>query len=415
MSTLIRHVLLDNKPVDILICNNKIEQIAEHIPTALSDEIILGDGKAITPAFYNMHTHSAMTLFRGIGEDKDLFEWLQKDIWPREEKLTKEQVYIASKFAILEMIKSGTVLFNDMYPFASSTEQAADEMGVKMLSSCVAFDLFNPKMTAEKKQSMSEFMERKISSSYIKKTVSCHAVYTVSEELLCFARDLAQKHHTFLHIHLAETQKEVDDCVEKTRLTPTQYLNKLGLLTDKTILAHCVWLNEEDRKLIKEKGCLIAHCPTSNLKLNSGQMPFNLYKEEGLKISLGTDGASSNNSLSMFSEMKIAALSAKGQSHNITAGKVEQILNASQQEPAQFLGLNAGLIREGALADFILLDLNNLFLQPQGFLKSHLVYSAESSAVSDVCSNGRFILKDKHHPLENEIIDSFLKVSESII
>ncbi len=415
MSTLIRHVLLDNKPVDILINHNKIEKIADHIPTALSDEIIMGEGKAITPAFYNMHTHSAMTLFRGIGEDKNLFDWLQTDIWPREEKLTNEQVYHASKLAILEMIKSGTVLFNDMYPFTAQTEKAADEMGVKMLSSCVAFDLFNPKMTEEKKKSMTEFMERKISSSFIKKTVSCHAVYTVSEELLCFARDLALKHHSFLHIHLAETQKEVSDSIEKTGLTPTAYLDKLGLLTNKTILAHCVWLNEEDRKIIKERGCLIAHCPTSNLKLNSGQMPFNLYKEEGLKISLGTDGASSNNSLSMFSEMKIAALSAKGQSQNITAGKVDQILHMSQKEAPQFLGINAGEIAEGTVADFILLDLNNTQLQPQSYLKSHLVYSAESNCVTDVCSNGRFILKDKHHPFENEIIDSFLKASKSIL
>ncbi|MBO7244824.1 MAG: amidohydrolase [Alphaproteobacteria bacterium] len=415
MSTLIRHVLLDNKPVDILINHNKIEKIADHIPTALSDEIIMGEGKAITPAFYNMHTHSAMTLFRGIGEDKNLFDWLQTDIWPREEKLTNEQVYHASKLSILEMIKSGTVLFNDMYPFAAQTEKAADEMGVKMLSSCVAFDLFNPKMTEEKKKSMTEFMERKISSSFIKKTVSCHAVYTVSEELLCFARDLALKHHSFLHIHLAETQKEVSDSIEKTGLTPTAYLDKLGLLTNKTILAHCVWLNEEDRKIIKERGCLIAHCPTSNLKLNSGQMPFNLYKEEGLKISLGTDGASSNNSLSMFSEMKIAALSAKGQSQNITAGKVDQILHMSQKEAPQFLGINAGEIAEGTIADFILLDLNNTQLQPQSYLKSHLVYSAESNCVTDVCSNGRFILKDKYHPFENEIIDSFLKASKSIL
>ncbi len=415
MSILIRHVLLNNKLVDILIKNNKFEQISDHIPTALSDEIISGEGKAITPAFYNMHTHSPMTLFRGIGEDKDLFEWLQTDIWPREEKLTNEQVYAASRLSILEMIKSGTVLFNDMYPFASETEKAADEMGVKMLSSCVAFDLFNPQMTSEKKKNMSEFMERKISSPLIKKTVACHAVYTVSEELLRFSKELALKHHSFLHIHLAETQKEVSDCIEKTGLTPTKYLDKLGLLTNKTILAHCVWLNEEDRKIIKERGCLIAHCPTSNLKLNSGQMPFNLYKEDGLKISLGTDGASSNNSLSMLSEMKIAALSAKGQSKNITAGKVDYILEASQKEAAKFLGLNAGEIKVGAIADFILWDLNNTLLQPQSFLKSHLVYSADSSCISDVCSNGRFILKDKHHPFENEIMDSFLKVSNSIL
>ena len=310
---------------------------------------------------------------------------------------------------------AGTVLFNDMYPFAVDTEKVAVEMGVKMLSSCVAFDLFDPKMTAEKKNAMTDFMERKITSPLIQKTVACHAVYTVSEELLCFARDLALKHNSFLHIHLSETKKEVDDCLEKRGLTPTQYLSKLGLLTSKTILAHCVWLSEEDREIIKEKGCLVAHCPVSNLKLNSGQMPFALYQKEGIKIALGTDGASSNNSLSMFSEMKMAALSAKGQSKNIMAGTVEQILNSAGQEAAKFLKLNAGVIKEGAIADFVLLDLNNTLLQPNTYLKSHLVYSADTSCVSDVCSNGRFILKDKNHPLQNEIVDNFKEVCDLLL
>lgn len=413
MSILIRHVLLNNNPVDILINGEKIEKIAPHIPTAISDEVISGEGKAIVPAFYNMHTHSPMNLFRGIGEDKDLFDWLQTDIWPREEKLTSEDVYISTRMAILEMIKSGTVFFNDMYSFMPDVEKAVDEMGVKAFVSCVAFDLFDPKMTADRKNIMQNFMNEPAKTKRIQKTISCHAVYTVSEELLTFSKELALKHNTYLHIHLAETEKEVLDCVEKTGLTPTAYLDKLGLLTNKTILAHCVWLNKEDRKIIKERGCLIAHCPTSNLKLNSGQMPFETYHQEGLQLSLGTDGASSNNSLSMFSEMKIAALSAKGQAHQISAGKVNNILNMAHKNSAEFLGIPAGEIKEGALADFILLDTKNSLTQPIKFLNSHLVYSVDSSCVTDVCANGQFILKDKNHPLENEITDSFLKLTES--
>ena len=413
MSILIRQVFLNNQVVDVLIKNNKFEKIAPHIPTALSDEVVNGEGKIILPAFYNMHTHSPMVLFRGVGEDKNLFDWLQTDIWPLEEKLTGEDVYIATRMAILEMIKSGTVLFNDMYSFMPEIERAVKEMGVKALISCVGFDLFNPQMTEERKKIMYQFMETPVTTDRVIKTVSCHAVYTVSEDLLQFSRDLAKKNNTFLHIHLAETEKEVSDCIEKTGLTPAQYLDKLGLLTNKTILAHCVWLNETDRKIIKERGCLIAHCPTSNLKLNSGQMPFNTYTNEGLKISLGTDGASSNNSLSMFSEMKLAALSAKGQSHDITAGSVDNILNATYKNPAEFLGIDSGVIQEGKIADFMLLDAHNTLTQPQKFIKSHLVYSIDSSCVSDVCCNGCFILKDKKHPFENEIIDSFMKLTES--
>lgn len=415
MSILIRHILLNNKPVDILINHNKIEKIADHIPTALSDEVISGEGKAILPAFYNMHTHASMVLLRGIGEDKDLFSWLQNDIWPREEKLTKEQVYIASRMAILEMIKTGTVLFNDMYFFMDETIRAIDEMGVRGLTSCVAMDLFDHKRTEQKKKDMTAFMNALTPSNRVQKTIACHAVYTVSEDLLLFSKDLAKKHKTFLHIHLAETQKEVSDCIENTGLTPTQYLDKLGLLTNKTILAHCVWLNEQDQQIIKERGCLVAHCPISNLKLNSGQMPLDTYQQKGLKIALGTDGASSNNSLSMFSEMKTAALSAKGQSHNITAAPVQSILKMASKNAAEFLNLNAGEIKEGALADFIFVDTRNTLTQPIKFLESHCVYSLDSSCITDVCVNGQFVLKNKNHPFENEIIDSFLSLTESFL
>ena len=158
MSILIRQVFLNNQVVDVLIKNNKFEKIAPHIPTALSDEVVNGEGKILLPAFYNMHTHSPMVLFRGVGEDKDLFDWLQTDIWPLEEKLTGEDVYIATRMAILEMIKSGTVLFNDMYSFMPEVENAVKEMGVKALVSCVGFDLFNPQMTEERKKIMTQFM-----------------------------------------------------------------------------------------------------------------------------------------------------------------------------------------------------------------------------------------------------------------
>mgnify|MGYP003289543888 CR=1 FL=1 len=415
MSILIRHTLLNNKYVDILIKDNKFEKIAEHIPTSLSDEVIKAEGKAIFPAFYNMHSHAPMVLLRGVGEDKDLFEWLQTDIWPKEEKLTKEGVYIASRMAILEMIKTGTVLFNDMYFHLDETIRAVDEMGVRAMISTVAMDLFNPDKTFQKQKEMSLFMKTQPLNKNIIKTVSCHSVYTTSKELLVFSRDLAQKHNTFLHIHLAETQKEVTDCIEKTSLTPTAFLDKLGLLTEKTILAHCVWLNENDRKIIKERGCLIAHCPTSNLKLNSGQMPLHTYQEEGLKIALGTDGAASNNSLSLFSEMKIAALSGKSQSHNITAAPVKSIFNMATKNPAEFLHINTGHIQEGRIADFMLIDITNPAAHPLKFLDTHLVYSMDSSCITDVCCNGRFILKDKNHPSENEIIDSFKTLCDSFL
>lgn len=409
MSILIRHVYLDNQFMDILINQNRFERIAPHIPTAALDHVIEAEGKAILPAFYNMHTHAAMVLLRGIGEDKDLFAWLTEDIWPLEQKLDAPMVYDASRMAVLEMIKSGTVFFNDMYFIMNKTIQAVDEMGIRAAIAPVAMDLFDSQQTILKKQSMAAFMAEPCICPRIIKAVACHAVYTVSDELLDFSRDLAKRYNTFLHIHSSETQKEVTDCLSKTGLTPTQKLHKHGLIGNKTVLAHCVYLSEEDKQLIHKAGALIAHCPISNLKLNSGQMPLASYQKENLLLSLGTDGASSNNSLSLFSEMKTAALSAKGQAHEITAAPIDSIRQMACENGATFMGLKAGQIKEGYLADFMLIDLSNPLTHPLSALNSHFIYSIDSSCITDVCCDGKFVMKDKIVPNQNEIIDSFEK------
>lgn len=415
MSTLIRHVYLDNQYVDILINQNHFERIASHITTTNSDCIVDAEGKAIFPAFYNMHTHAAMVLLRGIGEDKNLFTWLTEDIWPLEEKLTAKMIYDSSRMALLEMIKSGTVFFNDMYFFMNETVRAVDEMGIRAIISPVAMDMFNPNQTIAKKQSMTSFMAEPITCPRIIKGISCHSVYTVSDDLLNFSHDLANKYHTFLHIHSSETEKEVSECLSKTGMTPTQKLYKHGLIGHKTILAHCVYLSEDDKKLLHKTGTLIAHCPTSNLKLNSGQMPLANYQKESLSLSLGTDGASSNNSLSLFSEMKTAALSAKGQAHEMTAAPVESIRKMACENGAHFMGLKAGKIKQGYLADFMLVDLSNPLTHPLDNLNSHFIYSLDSSCITDVCCDGKFVMKNKIIPNQNEIIDAFEKTYHSLI
>lgn len=415
MSILIKQVLLENKIVDILIKNNKIEQIEQNISTKSMDDVVIAEGKAILPAFYNMHTHASMVCLRGIGEDKNLFDWLQTDIWPREEKLDESDIYTASRMAILEMIKNGTVFFNDMYFHQPATIKAVDEMGIRALISPVAMDMFDPKITQEKMNTMPQFFETEIKTNRIIKGIACHAVYTVSETLLNFCSKLAKKQNSFIHIHLAETKKEVDDCIQKYGISPTKLLDKHNLLTPKTILAHCVWLSEDDRKIIQEKGCLIAHCPVSNLKLVSGQMPLDEYEKQNLKIALGTDGASSNNALSMFSEMKIAALSAKIKAQNPCAAKVENITKMATKNGAQFMNINAGEIKVGSIADFMLVDLKNTLTQPQKMINSHFVYSMDSSCITDVCCDGKFVMLDKKVQNENEILDKFNELCSKII
>lgn len=415
MKTLIKNVLLNNQKQDILIEDNIFSKISNEINDNVDITIDASD-KIIQPAFYNTHTHAAMSLLRGLGDDKELFSWLSEDIWPVEAKLTDEDIYIGTKFAILEMIKSGTVFFNDMYFSQKSIMQAIDEMGVRSVVSIVEFDMFDKKQTEEKKTATIDFLKLKNPcEDRIIKAISCHSVYTVSEELLSYASKIAKENNVFLHIHASETQKEVDDCIEKYGKSPIEKLEELGLLTDKTILAHCVHLSDKDIDIINKHKTKVAHCPVSNLKLNSGKMALQKMLDKGCFITLGTDGSSSNNSLSMIDEMKISALSAKDQANSPIAGKAEDIFKIATKNGAEAFSINAGEIKEGKLADFVLYDLNNYHIQPNFNTISNIVYSADNSCITDVFCNGKQIMKNGKVKDEEKIIDDFKKCFKNLI
>lgn len=415
MKFLLKNVLLNNKKQDILIENEFFSKI-DNVINEQSDEIIDCTDKAIQPAFYNTHTHAAMSLLKGLGDDKELFSWLSEDIWPIEAKLTDEDIYIGTKFAILEMIKSGTVFFNDMYFSQPSIMKAIDEMGVRGAVSIVEFDMFNKNDTEKKKKDTLEFLKFKNPcEDRIIKVISCHSVYTVSEELLSFASKIAKENNMFLHIHASETAKEVEDCIKKYGVSPIKKLEELGLLTEKTILAHCVHLNDEDIEIINKHHTKIAHCPVSNLKLNSGKMALQKMLDNGCFITLGTDGSSSNNSLSMIDEMKISALSAKDQNNSPTAGKANDIFKIATKNGAEAFNINAGEIKEGKLADFVLYDLNNYHMQPNYNIISNIVYSADNSVITDVFCNGKQIMKNGKVNNEKQIIEDFKSCFNKLI
>ena len=413
-TTLIKHVLHNDKPVDILIQGNKFSKIAPLI-TDSADEIIEAKGKAILPAFYNCHTHISMTLLKGITDEKELDPWLKEDIWPNEAKMTPDDIYVASKFAILEMIKSGTVFCNDMYFYPEETMRALDEMGIRGFVSLPEMELKPGTKLEEKKQKVLKFIDYKNpNENRIIKGISCHSVYTLCGDFLQFYSKLAKENNMFLHIHACETQKEVNDCKQLHNCSPIEYLNSFGLLTNKTILAHCVHINMEgkDLELIKEKGCKIAHCPTSNFKLKSGMMPFQKLLDEKVHVTLGTDGSASNNSLSMLEEMKVCALNAKIQSGRADAGKVDDIFKVATLNGAQAFNIDAGEIKENKIADFILVDMNHYLLLPNHNLKSNLVYSAQNDCITDVFCDGVQVMKDRKVQDEEKIIKEFREVSE---
>lgn len=415
MGILLKNITLNNEKKDILIENNFFLKISDQIKTTV-DKTIDCTNKVIQPAFYNTHTHAAMSLLRGLGDDKELFSWLSEDIWPIEAKLTDKDVYIGTKFAILEMIKSGTVFFNDMYFSQAAIMEAINEMGIRGAVSIVEFDMFNKSDTEKKKKATMDFLKLdNPCKDRIIKTISCHSIYTVSEELLSFASKIAKENNMYLHIHASETKKEVDDCIKKYGISPIEKLEKLDLLTSKTILAHCVHLSDKDIEIINKHNVKIAHCPISNLKLNSGKMALQKMLDKGCFITLGTDGSSSNNSLSMIDEMKIAALSAKDQDNSPTAGKSEDIFKIATNNGAKAFNINAGEIREGMLADFVLYDLNNYHLQPNYNIISNIVYSADNSAITDVFCNGKHIMKNGKVKNEEKIITDFKNCFKNLI
>ena len=413
-TTLLKHVLHNGQPVDILIQGNKFSRIAPLI-TDSADEIIEAKGKAILPAFYNCHTHISMTLLKGIADEKVLHKWLEEDIWPREARMTPDDIYVASKFAILEMIKSGTVFCNDMYFHPEKTMQALNEMGIRGFVSLPEMDLIPGDPLDKKKEKVLNFINCKNpNENRIIKGISCHSVYTLSGDFLKFYSNLARDHNMFLHIHACETQKEVIECKEKHKCSPIEYLNSFGLLTNKTILAHCVHIDMDgnDLKLIKQNGCKIAHCPTSNLKLKSGMLPFQKLIDENVHVTLGTDGSASNNSLSMLEEMKVCALNAKTESGRSDAGKVDDIFKVATLNGAQAFNIDAGEIKENKIADFILVDMNHYLLLPNHNLISNMIYSAQNDCITDVFCDGVQIMKDRKVKGEETIIEDFRKVSE---
>lgn len=414
MSILLKNVILNGHETDILIQGNLFDKI-EPNQTVSADQVLECKNLAILPAFYNTHSHAPMTLFRGISDDKNLFDWLNQDIWPREAKLTEEMIYTATKFSVLEMIKTGTVFFSDMYFGMKPIMQAVADMGIRSALSYGALDMFDAEKRKQEFKAIREFLDIKNPApELIQKVLSIHAVYTVSEELIRFNVDMAKEYDTYLHIHACETQKEVDDCVQEHGCSPIRYLDSLGALTNKTILAHAVWLDDSDIDILAEKGVYLCTNPSSNYKLNSGVFMLQKLLNRGCRITLGTDGASSNNSLNMMSEMKLCALSAKIQSKNPTSGKASDIFKIATQNGARAFGLNAGEIKVGQMADCILVNLNNHFLTPNYNLISNMVYSADSSCIDTVICNGAILMKNGYIIDEEKVIGDMQRLSQSM-
>jgi 5-methylthioadenosine/S-adenosylhomocysteine deaminase len=414
MSILIKNVILDGKKTDIFIGGNKIERISRNL-NLKADEKIDGKGeKAILPGLINCHTHSAMTLFRGYGDDLPLKEWLEKKIWPLEAKLTDEDVYWGTKLAILEMIKTGTTCFNDMYWCGEAIIEAVKEMSLRAVIGPLVID-FSKKGSKENFERIHRnFKSEKL--NLIKLAVAPHSLYAVSRENLIWAKNFVKKDNLLLHIHISETEKEVKDCLKKYRMRPVEYLERIGFLSKNCILAHSIWLSEKEIKILAKRKPNVVYNPCSNLKLATGEIfPYKKLKEKNINVCLGTDGAASNNNLDLFEEMKFGSLLQKHKEKDPTIAKAKEVLNWATINGAKALKINSGKIEERKLADIILIDLNKVSFVPGYNLISDLVYSASGDCVSDVICNGKILMRDKEIEGEKKIVREIRKRTKKLI
>ncbi|NLV96655.1 MAG: amidohydrolase [Desulfovibrionales bacterium] len=412
MSILIQKVRLQNEVVDVLIKENKFHSIGTDIDTH-ADIVIDGTDKAILPSLHNCHTHAAMTLLRGYADDLELHTWLKEYIWPFEARLTEEDVYWGSKLACLEMIKSGTTFFADMYWHLPGTARAVEEMGIRAALSAAFFDFEDPEKALTMQKQVMRLHELSTSfSERIQFILGPHAIYTVSTDSLRWLANYAAKHNLLIHTHLSETQKEVADCVQAHGKRPVTYLHDLGLLSSNLILAHGIWLDDQEMNLLAQHGVHIVHCPVSNMKLCSGQFDYKAMCDHGIKVALGTDGCSSNNSLDMFGEMKTASLLAKISSMDPTILPAQEVFAAATLVGAHMYNLESGCIVTGQWADCILVDVNQVSMIPDHNLISNMVFSAGACAVDTTICNGQVLMQGGIVPGEEEIKD---RVREIIV
>jgi 5-methylthioadenosine/S-adenosylhomocysteine deaminase len=418
MSILIKNVQLEGKERNIYIEGNVIEAIGEGSKGQMAEFVIDGTDKAAIPGLFNAHTHAAMTLLRGYADDMPLQEWLETKIWPVERKLTEDDVYWGTKLACLEMIRSGTTFFNDMYWHWRGIAKAVAECGIRAALSAVFIDGFDAEKAKEQiKRNEALYKESKELPDRIIFALGPHAIYTVSESSLCWVRDFAHKHDLLVHIHLSETKGEVDDCIKRYGMRPVEYLNELDFLCPRIIACHCTHLSRNEMELLKKHNVKIVHNPVSNMKLAAGRTPYGELKRLGLyaNIALGTDGCASNNNLDMLEEMKIASLLHKVYSGDPTSMPAKEAFELTTRNAARMFRLNAGQIAEGKLADVVLLDLKNVELVPNHNLISNIVYSANGSCVDTVICDGEILMDRGKVKGEDEILEKAQKVAYEVV
>ncbi len=413
---LLKNVLHGSIRTDILIDAGRIRHVGTVEAPAPGTEVVDCSRKAVIPGFVNMHTHAAMILLRGIHEDLKLYDWLNH-IWQIEAKLDREFIYWSTKAACLEMIKSGTTTFNDQYWFCPHARQAALEMGMRPVVSFIFLDSHNAELAQKQREACARLYERTLDwEGESPFAISIHSVYTVCKENIVWASQFAREHGLRLHLHLSETRAENEDCRRAHGgLSPTEYFEQLGVWGPHVIAAHCLHLSDEDIRILGENRVNCVHNINSNLKLASGyRFRYDELRDAGANVCLGTDGASSANDMDMLEHMKNAALLQKAWRGNPAAMPLDELFACATRNGARALGIDSGIIREGAWADLSLIDLDNTHFLSPGSVYANLVYAAHSDVISEVMIQGRWVMQNRCVPREQEILEGARRVLSQI-
>lgn len=412
---LIQGVTLDGAATDILIADRRIAAIDPGLAAPTGAVVIDARRMAAFPTFANMHTHAAMTLLKGLGSDQPLHRWLNDSIWPAERRLDADAVYWGVKLACLEMIKSGTTMFNDMYFLLPSAARAVAEMGLRATLGVNVFG-DGDDLTDEAFLRLRHAVEG--AGGLLQLAIAPHSVYTVTPKGLRHCADMCRRHGVRYHIHMSETEREVEECRHQHGCRPYALLERLGVLEQvegRCIGAHSLFLDSEEIDILGRRQVAVVHNPASNLKLGSGyRFLYSELRQAGVTVALGTDGSASSNNLDMAEAARLMAYLQKGFRQDPTVLPVQELCGVATENGYRALGIDAGSIRVGRLADLMLVDLDNIAFLPPHDNTAALFYAAHGDAVDTVICNGRILMRHRRVDGEEEIREQACRYAASL-
>ena len=404
------------KNVDIEITDNKITQIAKNIESDSEEKVIDATGKIVMPGLINTHSHVPMSIFRETLDGYNLQDWLEKKIWPMEDKLTERDIYYGSKLSFIEMIKTGCTTINDMYFMTDDIINAAIDTGIRLQTTRTLMNM-NEEDGIQRLKELDELLEKyRNKNELITFNAGIHGLYTTNLQYVEKCIEFAKEKELLVHMHFCENKKEVEDIKNIYKENPIDILEK-EFIGVKSILAHCVKLSKEDIKRLSKLNISVSHCPVSNLKLGCGIANINEMIENNINVSLGTDGQGSGSNLDLFETMKFTVLLQKGIQENAVSMPAYEVLKMATINGAKALNLEdkIGSLREGKIADIIILNLNDVVTNPVNDIVSDIVYNAKGTNVETTIINGNILMESrKIKKDEKEVFEKCRKIMERI-